>query len=79
MLLPKLFMGDNMNIDIRNYVKDNFKDATNEDIKSSIEEAIKKGDDVTLPGLGYFFEIVWNFSSDEGKDKILNTLSQNLK
>jgi small acid-soluble spore protein I (minor) len=67
-------MGDKMNINIREYIKKNFENTTEEEIKLSIEESIKKGDEVTLPGLGFFFEIIWNNSQEDDKGKLLNTL-----
>ncbi len=72
-------MGDKMNIDIRSYIKTNFNNSTKSDIKKSVEEAIKKGDDITLPGLGFFFEIIWNTSDEDNKNKILNTLESYFK
>ena len=72
-------MGDKMNIDIRSYIKTNFNNSTKSDIKESVEEAIKKGDDITLPGLGFFFEIIWNTSDEDNKNKILNTLESYFK
>ncbi|MDD2203083.1 MAG: small acid-soluble spore protein SspI [Bacilli bacterium] len=68
-----------MNIDIRSYIKTNFNNSTKSDIKKSVEEAIKKGDDITLPGLGFFFEIIWNTSDEDNKNKILNTLESYFK
>ena len=68
-----------MNIDIRSYIKNNFKQASNNDIRSSIEESIKKGDELTLPGLGVLFEILWTNSSNEEQENILNNLSKNLQ
>ncbi|MDD2489954.1 MAG: small acid-soluble spore protein SspI [Bacilli bacterium] len=67
-----------MNPNIRNYIINNFKNTETEDIKNSIEESIKKGDEITLPGLGVFFELLWNNSSKEEQDKILITLKNNL-
>jgi small acid-soluble spore protein I (minor) len=68
-----------MNIDIRSYIKTNFANSTKSDIKESIEEALKKGDDITLPGLGFFFEIIWNTSDEDNKNKILDTLESYFK
>ena len=51
--------------DIRNYIKNNFKDNDIDDIKESIIESIKSKDEVLLPGLGVFFELVWNNSDEE--------------
>ena len=67
-----------MNIDIRKYIKDNFKDADKDEIKSSIEASIKEKDEVTLPGIGVFFEILWQKSDEKNKEYILNTLKDEL-
>ena len=67
-----------MDVDIREYIKNNFKDSKTDDIKESILESIKEKDDVTLPGLGVFFEILWQNCSNEDKDKILNILKNNM-
>lgn len=65
-----------MNVDIRRYILDNFKDASAEDIKSSITDSITDGDDVTLPGLGVFFEVLWSNSSEDERKKIINVLNK---
>ena len=53
-----------MNIDIRKSVVDNFQDSDIEDIK--------------VPGLGVFFEILWNNSNNDEKDFILKVLKKGL-
>lgn len=63
-----------MDINIRNYIKDNFKDSEVDEIKASIENSIVEKDDITLPGLGVFFEILWQNSDENSKEFILNTL-----
>jgi small acid-soluble spore protein I (minor) len=63
-----------MNIDIRDYIKNNFKGTTTDDIKESIEESIKKGDEIVLPGLGVLFETLWNASDEECQTKMINML-----
>ncbi len=68
-----------MDINIREYITKNFKESDASDIKASIEESMEKKDEITLPGLGFFFEIVWEKSDDETKDKILNILSSYFK
>lgn len=67
-----------MNIDIRKYIKDNFRDSSIEDIKSSIESSIKEQDEVTLPGIGVFFEILWSNSNEEYQKYILDTIKNNI-
>lgn len=63
-----------MNIDIRKSIKGNFKGAKKDEIKASIISSIKENEEVTLPGLGVFFEALWNSSDEGSQDFILNTL-----
>ena len=67
-----------MNIDIRNHILNNFKNTSIEDIKNSIVDSIKDGDDITLPGLGVFFELLWTNSSEEERKTIINKLKNNM-
>ena len=68
-----------MNIDIRQSIKDNFKSASSDEIKASITSSINEGDEVTLPGIGVFFEVLWNSSNDDEKEFILKKLEESLK
>lgn len=67
-----------MNINIRESIKNNFSGSNIEDIRNSIEESIKDSDEITLPGMGVFFEILWNNSNDEEKENILNKIKKEL-
>ena len=66
------------NIDIRKHIRNNFKKASMEDIENSINSSIKSKDEVILPGLGVFFEILWENCEKEKKDYILSTLMNNI-
>lgn len=68
-----------MDIDIRKSIKDNFKDASIDEIRASIESSITEGDEVTLPGVGVFFELLWSNSSPDEKEFILKKLEGTLK
>lgn len=68
-----------MNIDIRKSIISNFKDSNHTEIKNSIEEAVKDQDEVTLPGLGVFFEILWNSCTKEEQQELVNKIKENLK
>ena len=61
-------------MDIRSYIKNNFKDDEVDSIKESIEESIKSKDEILLPGLGVFFELVWNNSDDNERRNILKKI-----
>lgn len=67
-----------MNIDIRKSVVKNFEGSGIEDIRQSIESSIKDNEEITLPGLGVFFEILWNNSDNNDKDFILRTIERGL-
>lgn len=66
------------NIDVRKYIISNFKDSSTEDIRSSIEDSVRSGEDDPLIGLGVIFEILWNNSSNEEKDMILNNIKKGM-
>ncbi len=67
-----------MNIDIRESIKNNFKNSSTKEIKESITESLKDKEEITLPGLGVFFEILWEYSNDSEKEKILESLKKGL-
>ena len=39
---------------------------------------LKENDEITLPGMGVFFEILWQNTDESGKDFILNILKNSL-
>jgi small acid-soluble spore protein I (minor) len=67
-----------MNLDIRKNIVNNFKGASIDEIKSSIVSSIEDGKEITLPGLGVFFEILWNYSDEDNKSYILNTIKKGI-
>ena len=68
-----------MNIDIRKSIINNFKNNSKNDIKEAIISSMNENDEITLPGLGVFFEILWKNSDEERQDYILNIIESNLK
>ena len=68
-----------MNTDIRSHIINNFKGDDIEILKDAIEESIKENDEITLPGMGVFFEIVWQDSSEELKNEILTIIENRVK
>lgn len=65
-----------MNIDIRSHIKNNFKGSSLDEIRSSIDSSIKEQEEITLPGLGVLFEILWQNTSNQ--DEILNNIQKGL-
>lgn len=68
-----------MDIDIRKHIISSFKDAQTDEIKSSIEASIEENEEITLPGMGVFFEILWQNSDENSKEYILKTIQNALK
>lgn len=65
-----------MNISIRSHVIDNFKKLPKEEIEESIVESLKEQDEIVLPGLGVFFELLWKHANGSIKDEILSILEE---
>ena len=67
-----------MNINIRESIKDNFKGADAGEIKVSIESSITDGEEITLPGLGVFFEIMWKNSDSDLQNVLVDNIKKGL-
>ncbi len=65
-----------MDFQIRDAITANMTNNTAEDIRGVVEDAIKRGEEHLLPGLGVFFEKLWNSSDDTEKSKITGELAQ---
>lgn len=68
-----------MNIDIRKSIINNFKGSRDEEIIESINESIKQGDEITLPGLGVFFELLWKCANNEEQKTIIEHIKKSLQ
>lgn len=66
------------NINIREYIINNFKDDNENEIRESIEDSINEGLEEALPGLGVFMEIIWKNASEEQKKELLEILKTQL-
>ena len=68
-----------MDIDIRQYIINNFKDDSKEIIKKAIESSIQENDETTLFGMGVFMELLWNACDKNLKEQLLNILEKEIK
>lgn len=66
------------NIDVRNYIINNFKNDTPAEIADSINTSIESKSEDPLIGLGVLFEIMWKNSSNELKNTILTNIKKGL-
>lgn len=67
------------NIDIRNYIIENFKEDNAEKIRDSIETTIKFKDEDALIGLGVLFELLWEKSNEEERKNYLKSIHESIK
>lgn len=67
-----------MKIDIRKSIIDNFKGNEKEEMMESIEESVKEKEEITLPGLGVFFELLWQQSDKDLKNTIVSQIQKGL-
>ena len=63
-----------MNLDIRSHIINNFKGDDMNTLRAAIEESITNKDEITLPGMGVFFEIVWQDAEEKMREEILSIL-----
>lgn len=79
MILVQDSNGDDMdNIDVRQYIVNNFKDSSVEEIRDSIVESITSKEEDTLIGMGVLFELLWNNSSKEEQDTFLSNIKKGM-
>ena len=68
-----------MDIDIRRHIINNFKDDDIKTLRNAIEESIKEQDEIALPGMGVFLEIIWTDASEELKKQMLEIIHNRIK
>lgn len=68
-----------MDIDIRRHIINNFKDDDVKTLRKAIEESIKEKDEIALPGMGVFLEIIWEDAEEELKQEMLNIIYNRVK
>ena len=68
-----------MDLNLRNAVIANVSGNSKEELEATISDAIQSGEEKMLPGLGVFFEVLWEKSPESEKEEILTTLENGLK
>lgn len=68
-----------MDINIREHIINNFKGDNYETLRRAIDESVVAQDEVTLPGLGVFFELIWENADNELKDKLIMIIKQRVQ
>ena len=68
-----------MNFQIRDAITANMIGNNASEIRDVVEDAIKRGEEHLLPGLGVFFEKWWNTAPEPEKELVLKHLEQSFQ
>ena len=65
-----------MNLSIREHIINNFKGDDYDTLRRAIDESVASQDEVTLPGLGVFLEIIWENADQELKNQMIDIIKK---
>lgn len=68
-----------MDIDIRRHIINNFKDDDINTLRNAIDASIKEQDEIALPGMGVFLEIIWTDANEDLKNQMLDIIYKRVK
>ena len=63
-----------MQIDVRKSVLENIVNSTKDEIYTIISESLERKEDITLPGLGVLFEVIWQKANPGLKEQMVDLL-----
>lgn len=61
-------------MNIREHIINNFKGDDYKALKEAIDESVESKDEITLPGLGVFFQLIWENSDQELKNNLIEII-----
>ncbi|KOO52418.1 small acid-soluble spore protein SspI [Viridibacillus arvi] len=65
-----------MNFQIRQAVKANVQGQSADELENVVEDAIKRGEEHLLPGLGVFLEAWWNHADQQKRQNFMQDLAK---
>ena len=65
-------------MNIRDHIINNFKGDDYAELERAIDESIKEQDEVTLHGMGVFFELIWQGADRSLKDNMLEVIKKKI-
>ncbi|KPH73916.1 MULTISPECIES: small acid-soluble spore protein SspI [Bacillaceae] len=68
-----------MDLNIRKAILHNITNNDQDQLEATIVDAIQAGEEKMLPGLGVLFELIWQQSSPEDKQEMIQALEQGVK
>lgn len=68
-----------MDLNIREHIINNFQGDDFNTLRRAIDESVKANDEVTLPGLGVFLELIWENAPQELKNEMIEIIRKRVK
>ncbi len=68
-----------MGFNLRGAIMANIKGSSEDDVEATITDAIQRGEEKMLPGLGVLFEVYWQNATEQQKDQLCQQISQGLQ
>ena len=68
-----------MDISIREHIINNFQGDDYETLYKAIDESVENYDENVLPGLGVFFELIWENSDKELKNELIEIIRKRVE
>ncbi len=68
-----------MDMNIREHIINNFKGDDYDTLRKAIDESVEEQDEVTLPGLGVFLEIIWENADQELKNQLIEIIRKRVE
>ena len=66
-------------MNIREHIINNFKKDNYDVLRSAIDDSVSSQDEAVLPGLGVFFEIIWDNASQELKNELIEIIRERVE
>ncbi|PLS16939.1 small acid-soluble spore protein SspI [Bacillus sp. M6-12] len=68
-----------MNLNLRHAIMQNISGNSQEELRETIVDAIQNGEEKMLPGLGVLFEVIWQNSSEQERQEMVQVLESSVK
>ena len=68
-----------MEMSIREHIINNFKGDDYNTLRQAIDESVSSLDEVTLPGLGVFFCLIWENADQELKNELIEIIKKRVE
>lgn len=68
-----------MDLNLRKAILENISANDQQQLEATIVDAIQKGEEKMLPGLGVLFELIWQQSAEQDKQEMIEALEQGVK